>query len=57
MPCAARASVGDYCYHVINCGNVCAEVFHAQGDDQAFVNLLGQQTPDPLRDQNHGLRG
>lgn len=52
MPRAARAIVGDYCYHVINCGNGRAEVFHAEGDGQAFVNLLGQWIPDPSRD--HG---
>jgi len=42
MPRTARAAGGDYCYHVINRGNGRAEVFHAEGDDQAFVNLLGQ---------------
>ncbi len=42
MPRAARAAVGDYCYHVINRGNGRAVVFHAEGDDQAFVHLLGQ---------------
>lgn len=40
MPRTARASVGDYCYHVINRGNDCAEVFHAEGDYQAFVRLF-----------------
>ena len=40
MPRTARASVGDYCYHVINRGNGRAEVFHAEGDYQAFVTLL-----------------
>lgn len=42
MPRTARASVGDYCYHVINRGNGRAEVFHAERDYQAFVNLLSQ---------------
>ncbi|MEQ1846528.1 MAG: transposase, partial [Nitrospira sp.] len=42
MPRTARASVGDYCYHVINRGNGRAEVFHADGDYQAFIGLLGQ---------------
>lgn len=41
MPRTARASVGDYCYHVINRGNAQAEVFHADGDYQAFIDLLG----------------
>ncbi|ULA63465.1 MAG: transposase [Nitrospira sp.] len=40
MPRTARASVGDYCYHVINRGNARAEVFHADGDYQAFITLL-----------------
>jgi len=42
MPRVARASVGDCCYHVVNRGNGRAEVFHAEGADQAFINLLGQ---------------
>ncbi|MEQ1792788.1 MAG: transposase [Nitrospira sp.] len=42
MPRTARASAGDYCYHAINRGNARAEVFHADGDYQAFLNLLGQ---------------
>ena len=57
MPRAARAAVGDACCHVINRGNGRAEVCHAEGAYQAFVNLLGQYTPDPLRDQNHCSRG
>jgi putative transposase len=40
MPRTARASVGQYCYHAINRGNGCAEVFHTEGDYQAFVTLL-----------------
>lgn len=40
MPRTARASVGDYCYHVIKRGNGRAEVFHAEGGYQAFVTLL-----------------
>ena len=40
MPRTARASVGDHCYHVINRGNARAEVFHADGDYQAFLDLL-----------------
>lgn len=43
MPRAERASVGDYCYHVINRGNGRAEVFHAAGDDQAVFNLLASR--------------
>ena len=40
MPRTARASVGDYCYHVMNRGNARAEVFHAEGDYRAFINVL-----------------
>ena len=40
MPRTARASVGDYCYHVMNRGNARAEVFHADGDYQVFLDLL-----------------
>jgi len=48
MPRTARASAGDYCYHVINRGNGRAQVFHADGDYKAFVTLLdeaSQRTP------------
>ncbi|HKT35635.1 MAG TPA: hypothetical protein VJR03_12470 [Nitrospira sp.] len=41
MPRTARASVGQYCYHVMNRGNGRAPVFHADGDFQAFVALVG----------------
>ena len=40
MPRTARASGGGHCYHVINRGNVRAEVFHKDGDYDAFVHLL-----------------
>jgi putative transposase len=40
MPRTARASVGGICYHVINCGNARAEVFHKDGDYEAFVDLM-----------------
>ena len=40
MPRTARASVGGICYHVINRGNACAEVFHTSEDYEAFVRLL-----------------
>lgn len=42
MPRTARASVGDYCDHIINRGNGRAHVFHADGDYQAFSDLLEQ---------------
>ena len=41
MPRTARASVGGMCYHVINRGNGRADVFHKDGDFQAFVDLIG----------------
>ena len=41
MPCRARASVGNICYHVINRGNAQSEVFHKDGDYRAFVALIG----------------
>jgi putative transposase len=41
MPRTARASVGGICYHVINRGNAQHEVFHARGDYQSFVGLIG----------------
>jgi REP element-mobilizing transposase RayT len=40
MPRTARASRGGICYHVINRGNGRAEVFHKDGDYDAFVRLL-----------------
>ena len=41
MPRTARASRGGYCYHVINRGTGRAQVFHKDGDYQAFVKLIG----------------
>ena len=40
MPRTARASQGGICYHVVNRGNGRAEVFHKDGDYDAFVQLL-----------------
>ena len=40
MPRTARASVGGYCYHVLNRGNGRAQVFHNADDHHAFVRLL-----------------
>jgi putative transposase len=42
MPRTARATVGGYCYHVINRGNERAQVFHEDDDYHAFVRLLRQ---------------
>ena len=50
MPRTGRASVGDYCYHVINRGNARAEVFHAEGDYyQAFGTVLAQASQTSSR--------
>jgi putative transposase len=40
MPRTARASVGGYCYHIINRGNAQTEVFHTEGDYDAFLKLM-----------------
>jgi len=40
MPRTARASVGGYCYHVINRGNGGSQVFHHERDYHACVSLI-----------------
>jgi REP-associated tyrosine transposase len=40
MPRTARASLGGWCYHVLNRGNGRAEVFHKEDDYAAFVRLF-----------------
>lgn len=40
MPRTARASLGNWCYHVLNRGNARAEVFHKPADYDAFVALF-----------------
>lgn len=40
MPRTARSSVGGICYHIINCGNGRAQVFHDDADYAGFVELL-----------------
>jgi putative transposase len=40
MPRTARASAGGYCYHVLNRGNARAEIFHHEGDYEAFLALV-----------------
>src|SRR5690242_9244167 len=42
MPRNPRASVGGYCYHVLNRGNGRRTIFHKDGDFRAFVQLLRQ---------------
>lgn len=40
MPRTARASRGNWCYHVLNRGNARAEVFHKDDDFDAFAGLF-----------------
>src|SRR5262245_4461404 len=40
MPRTARASAGNFVYHVLNRGNARAEVFHKDEDYAAFVKLM-----------------
>ena len=40
MPRTARASLGNWCYHVLNRGNARAEVFHKPDDYAAFMGLF-----------------
>jgi len=40
MPRTARASLGNWCYHVLNRGNARADVFHKTEDYAAFVELF-----------------
>jgi putative transposase len=40
MPRTARASAGNYCYHVLNRGNARQEVFHKPDDYAAFLKLM-----------------
>ena len=42
MPRTARATRGGLCYHALNRGNRRAEVFHHEGDYDAFVRLLAE---------------
>ena len=42
MPRTARASRGNFLYHVLNRGNARQDVFHKDGDFEAFVNLMVQ---------------
>ena len=44
MPRTARASAGNYCYHVINRGNGRATVFHEPGDYAAFLKLMAESS-------------
>ncbi|MDR3634772.1 MAG: transposase [Isosphaeraceae bacterium] len=42
MPRTARASAGNYCYHVLNRGNGRATVFHDDADYESFIELIGE---------------
>ena len=50
MPRTARASVADYCYHVLNRGNARARVFHDDADYEAFLGLIAETSlRQPMR--------
>ena len=50
MPRAARASVGDVRYHVINRGNRQQRVVHKDADYQAFLKAIGHACVEvPMR--------
>jgi len=42
MPRTARATPGGFSFHALNRGNRRADEFHAEGDYDGFVRLLGQ---------------
>jgi REP-associated tyrosine transposase len=42
MPRTVRASLANYCYHVLNRGNARSQVFHQQADYAAFVGLIDE---------------
>jgi putative transposase len=42
MPRTVRASVGGFCYHVLNRGNARATIFHKDSDYRAFLDLIGE---------------
>jgi putative transposase len=51
MPRIPRASVGGVCYHVINRGNGRQQVFHEDGDYEAFVKAIAHaciEVPMPV---------
>ena len=51
-----RASVGGFCYHVLNRANARAEVFHKDGDYRAFLNLIADACERrPMRVIGHCL--
>ena len=42
MPRPLRTSLAGECYHVLNCGNGRAEVFHEEEDYAVFVRLMAE---------------
>jgi putative transposase len=49
-PRASRAAAGGFCYHVLNRGNARAEVFHKDGDYDAFVQIIAEASlRNPMR--------
>jgi putative transposase len=42
MPRTARQAAGGVCYHVINRGNARAQIFHKEGDYDAFIEILAE---------------
>ena len=38
MPRTGRAAGGGYCYHVLNCGNRHAQVFHVADEQAEFLH-------------------
>jgi len=50
MPRASRAAAGGFCYHVLSRGNARAEVFHEDGDYDAFIKIIAEASlRNPMR--------
>ncbi len=50
MPRASRAAAGGFCYHVLNRGNARAEVFHKDGNYDAFIKIIAEASlRNPMR--------
>ncbi|MGZ3382570.1 MAG: transposase, partial [Isosphaeraceae bacterium] len=50
MPRASRAAAGGFCYNVLNRGNARAEVFHKDGDYDAFIKIIAEASlRNPMR--------
>src|SRR5271157_2913573 len=50
MPRASRAAAGGFCYHVLNRGDARAEVFHKDGDYDAFIKIIAEASlRNPMR--------